>query len=200
MINCISLAYQLEVSDMQSYDSYAVKISLPALSDVVLEKCNQVASDAITGNQFHEFPGYRSTEKFAKIDGKLPEIDALVNDSDWCTGALIMLLPPEFVMDVHIDIYYLKARKCAILIPIMPRADIAPTLFYETEHSKQASRSIDWHYGQPQLLNVKPHWHNVINNGHWRGMLQLNFSLDYEEIVQKINDGCLFRTAKCECI
>lgn len=177
---------------------YYADIKLGFVSAELINAAQRLCRDSIRIGDFLTYDGYSSTERFIDVRKLLVSLDPLIDDCLCRSWATIMALPPGFVMDIHMDTYVLETRKTALLIPILPEADIAPTMFYADQSGDVASMRVDWQVGYPKLLNVKPHWHNVVNNGNWRCMLQISYENDYDVVLEMIKSGTLYKTIPCE--
>jgi hypothetical protein len=176
---------------------FFMDINFPYLDHDRIETAAAACRLAIATGVFYEFNGYRSTEKFVDAVSADASLNQIIDDCNCNCTITTMLLPPGFVMDIHQDTYYPKSRKTAMLIPLLPETDIAPTSFYESQYATSPLLEISWQHGRPKLLNVMPHWHNVINNQNWRCMLQISFDHDYDTVVDMIHSNKLFKTLKC---
>lgn len=176
---------------------YYTDVDWPALDMSLIASCQAVCEAAITSGEFSQFSHYTSTEKFIDIKQTHAVLHDMTKQCRYKSWVTVMLLPPNFVMDIHRDTYYLESRKTAILVPLLPTDDIAPTYFWQTKESTKPLVTIDWQVGKPKLLNVMPHWHNVVNNDSWRAMLQFSFDREYEEVVDALKQRNLFQGIDC---
>ena len=178
-------------------EEYYLDLNIPFFTDALVDRLSDHANIAISTNQFHTYSGYTSTEKFVNIVSKEPTLKELIDSCNCKANITMMLLNPWFAMDIHIDDYYLDVRKTAILLPIIPEFDIANTNYYETKHDKHPFLTVSWKKGQPKILNVETHWHNVVNNAYWRGMLQISLDKTYYEVCDMIKTNTLFNGINC---
>lgn len=183
--------------NQSEHRTYYTDLFIPFFDGTMMSRLSALALNRIESKGFIRYDDYHTPEEFCDVTGDIPEIAELCSDCVIGCSPLLMFLPPGFAMDIHRDVNFLDRRKSNISIIVLPQEDIAPTLFYDGPSPEQLVLSADWSAGNPRLLNIQE-WHNVENNGTWRANLQLSMDRYYDEVLDLIGQGKLFRDFECE--
>ena len=181
---------------MQDLQDYYRDLHIPIFDQAMVDRIATTATDVIDNNKFSTIKNYRSTEKFYFIKNDEPILAEMLDRCNCKSTVLLMFMTPNFVMDIHKDIYYLEQRKTALFLPIAPVNRFSPTLYWENENSTVPLIEVPWQIGKPKILNVQ-HWHSVKNNENWRVMLQISLDKHYDEVIDLIEHNRLFDGIDC---